>query len=125
MCEPTFARRIAMSLARLTFPILGAAVVGFTIGASGLAIAEFGMSGPGSQLGMPQYMKAESNAVAQLGDHEGVYVDKSTFKLHLGKPKATPPADALGKGAHEVSNGAIIYRSGGKLYLVDGTPDHE
>jgi len=113
-----------MSVARSTLPILGAAAIGFTIGASSLAIANFGLSGPGSQLGMPQYMKAETKAVAQLGDHEGVYVDKSTFNLHLGKPKgATPTADALGKGAHEVSNGAIIYRSGGKLYLVDGMPD--
>jgi len=114
-----------MSLGRSSLTILGAAAIGFTVGASSLAIANFGMSGPGSQLGMPQYMRAESKAVAELGDHEGVYVDKGTFKLHLGKPKATPSADALGKGAHEVANGAIIYRSGGKLYLVDGTPDHE
>jgi hypothetical protein len=114
-----------MSFARTSLPIIGAAALGFTIGASSLAIAQFGMSGPGSQLGMPQYMRAESKAIAELGDHEGVYVDKGTFKLHLGKPKAIPAADALGKGAHEVANGAIIYRSGGKLYLVDGTPDHE
>ena len=115
-----------MSFPRTTLPILGGAAIGFTIGASSLAIANFGLSGPGSQLGMPQYMKAETKAVAQLGDHEGVYVDKSTFNLHLGKPKgATPAADALSKGAHEVSNGAIIYRSGGKLYLVDGMPDRE
>jgi hypothetical protein len=111
-----------MSPARTTFLAMTAGVVGFTIGASGLAIANFGMSGPGSQLGMPQYMKADTAAVAELGNNEGVYVDKSTFKLHLGKPKATPTAEALGKGAHEVTNGAIIYRSGGKLYLVDATP---
>jgi hypothetical protein len=42
-------------------------------------------------------------------------VDKGTFKLHLGKPKANPSADALAKGAHEVTNGAIIYRSGGNF----------
>jgi hypothetical protein len=115
-----------MSFARSTLPILGAAAIGFTLGATSLAVANFGLSGPGSQLGMPQYMKAETKAVAQLGDHEGIYVDKSTFNLHMGKPKgAAPTADALGKGAHEVSNGAIIYRSGGKLYLVDGMPDHE
>jgi len=114
-----------MSLARSTLAIIGGAAAGFVLGVSSLAIADFGMSGPGSQLGMPQYMRAESKAMAELADHEGVYVDRSTFKLHLGKPKATPTADALGKGAHEVTNGAIIYRSGGKLYLVDGTPDHE
>jgi len=114
-----------MSLARSTLLMLGGAAIGFSLGASGLAIAEFGMSGPGSQLGMPQYMKADTAVVAELGNNEGVYVDKSTFKLHMGKPKATPSADALGKGAHEVANGAIIYRSGGKLYLVDGTPASE
>ena len=114
-----------MPLIRSTLPILGAAVAGFTLGASGFALAEFGMSGPGSQLGMPQYMRAESKAVAELGDHEGVYVNKSDFKLHMGKPKATPSAETLKKGAEEVKNGAIIYRSGGKLYLVDGTPDRQ
>jgi hypothetical protein len=114
-----------MSVARSTLLIIGAGVAGFTIGASSLAIAQFGMSGPGSQLGMPQYMRAETKAVAELGDHQGVYVDKATYKLHLGKPKANPTAEDLGKGGHEVTNGAIIYRSGGKLYLVDGTPDHE
>jgi len=114
-----------MSSPPSSLAIIGAAVAGFTVGASSLAIAEFGMSGPGSQLGMPQYMRAESKSVAQLGDHQGVYVDKSDFNLHLGKPKAIPSAEALGKGAHQVANGAIIYRSGSNLYLVDGKPDHE
>jgi hypothetical protein len=114
-----------MSLARSTLPIIAAAAIGLTVGASGLAVAQFGMSGPGSQLGMPQYMKADTKAVAELGNNEGVYVDKATFKLHMGKPKATPSPEALGKSAHEVSNGAIIYRAGGKLYLVDATPATE
>jgi hypothetical protein len=116
---------MAMSLAKSSLVALAAGVVGVTLGAGGMAIAQFGMSGPGSQLGMPQYMKAETTAVAELGNNEGVYVDKTTFKLHMGKPKATPNADVLGKGGHEVSNGAIIYRSGGKLYLVDATPASE
>jgi len=116
---------MAMSLAKSSLLAVGAAALGATIGASGLALAQFGMSGPGSQLGMPQYMKAETTAVAELGNNEGVYVDKTTFKLQMGKPKASPSPDVLGKGAHEVSNGAIIYRSGGKLYLVDATPATE
>src|SRR5262245_31070146 len=114
-----------MSLARSSLHTIAAAAIGFTVGASGPAIAEFGRSGPGSQLGMPQYMKADTKAVAELSNNEGVYVDKATFKLHLGKPKATPSPEALGKSAHEVSNGAIIYRAGGKLYLVDAMPETE
>jgi hypothetical protein len=117
--------RNTMSLSRSTLPVIGAAAVGFSLGASGFAVAQFGMSGPGSQLGMPQYMRAESQAIAELGDHEGVYVNRTTYKLHLGKPKGNPATEALTKGGHEVSNGAIIYRSGGKLYLVDGTPDQQ
>jgi hypothetical protein len=114
-----------MSPSKTTSLAIGAAVLGFTVGASGFATADFGMSGPGSQLGMPQYMKSDANALAELGNNEGIYVDKTTFKLHMGKPKANPTSDALAKGAHEVSSGAIIYRHDGKLYLVDGKPATE
>jgi hypothetical protein len=100
----------------------GAAALGFTIGASGLAIAQFGMSGPGSQLGMPQYMKTDTQALAELGNNEGVYVDRTTFKLHMGKPKGNPTAEILKTGAKEVSAGAIIFRHDGKLYIVDAKP---
>jgi hypothetical protein len=66
----------AMSPSKASVLAIGAAVLGFTIGVSGLAVADFGMSGPGSQLGMPQYMKADSKAVAELGNNEGVYETK-------------------------------------------------
>jgi len=42
----------AMSSSKASVLAIGAAVLGFTIGVSGLAVADFGMSGPGSQLGM-------------------------------------------------------------------------
>jgi hypothetical protein len=84
---------------------------GFTIGASGLAIAQFGMSGPGSQLGMPQYMRAELKPSLSSAPMKGVYVAKGTFKLHLGKPNAPRAQTALGKDAH-----------GGKKWLVDPLP---
>ena len=114
-----------MSTSKATSLAIGAAVLGFTIGVSGLAIANFGMSGPGSQLGMPQYMKTDSQAIAELGNNEGVYVDKTTFKLHLGKPKAIPASEVLAKSAHEVSNGAIIFRHDGKVFLMDAKPATE
>jgi hypothetical protein len=112
-----------MSLKHSTLLTAGAAAVGFTVAASGLAVAQqWGLTGPGSQLGMPQWMRAESKAVAELGNNEGIYVDKNTFKLHLGKPKDHPNAEALREGAKEVAHGAIIFRSDGKLYIVDGKP---
>jgi hypothetical protein len=95
---------------------------GIAIGAAGVALADFGLSGPGSQLGMPQYMRAESKALATLDDGEGVFVNKSTFGLHLGKPKTALTEAALDKAGQQVSNGAVIVRKGGKLYLVDAVP---
>ena len=107
-----------MSLGRSSLTILGAAAIGFTVGASSLAIANFGMSGPGSQLGMPSYMKGAPTGLAELGNGDAVFVENGTFKLHLGKGE-TPPDQIAKMGAKEVAHGAIIFRSGDKLYIVD------
>jgi hypothetical protein len=37
----------------------------------------------------------------------------------MGKPKISVPTEALKNAAHEVSEGAIIVRHEGKLYIVD------
>jgi hypothetical protein len=75
-----------MSLSRTTTLAIGT-VIGFTIGASGLA---------------------------------------TSFQLRIGDAKA--PGEVMGEitklGGKEVANGAIIVRSGDKLYLVDGKPTH-
>jgi len=97
--------------------LIGTAVIGLSIATAGLAIAF-------SEMGMPMYMKG-SDAVAELGNNEGVYVDKGTFKLRVGAAK-TAEGDTMSQitkmGGKEVANGAIIVRAGGKLYLVDGKP---
>ena len=77
-----------MSLARSSLVAIAAAVVGATVGASGMAIAQFGMSGPGSQLGMPQYMKADTSAVAELGNNEGVYVESRRLQTPFGQTES-------------------------------------
>jgi hypothetical protein len=99
--------------------IAGAVLTGLTIGAAGIAIGQqWGITGPGSQIGMPSYMNGQTQDLVALGDNQGVFVDKGTFKLHLGA--GAPNADQIAKmGAQEVENGAIIFRSGGKLYIVD------
>ena len=99
------------------FLTIGMTMIGLSIAASGLAVAF-------SELGMPMYMKG-SDAVAELGNNEGVYVEKGTFKLRIGAAKAAE-GDTMAQitklGGKEVSNGAIIVRAGGKLFLVDGKP---
>jgi hypothetical protein len=47
------------------------------LGISALAAAQFGLSGPGSQLGMPQYMRAETKPIVELQNNEGIYVNKA------------------------------------------------
>jgi hypothetical protein len=99
------------------FLTVGMTVIGLSIASSGLAVAF-------SELGMPMYMKGADTA-AELGNNEGVYVDKGSFKLRIGAAKAAD-GDTLAQitkmGGKEVSNGAIIVRAGGKLFLVDGKP---
>jgi hypothetical protein len=99
--------------------IIGSAMFALAISASGAAISQqWGMSGPGSSLGMPSYMKGEATGLAELGNGDSVFVEKGTFKLHLGKGE-TPPDQIAKMGAKEVGHGAIIFRSGDKLYIVD------
>ena len=92
---------------------LSGVAFGLAIGVTGSAIA---------QLGMPMYMKSEVDAVATLANNEGVYVDKGTFRLRIGTAKADPMPQITQMGGKEVANGAIIVRTGGKLYIVDGKP---
>jgi hypothetical protein len=51
----------------------------------------------------------------------GFYVNKSTFSVHMGRPKNIVPTEALKNAAHEVSEGAIIVRHDGKLYVIDAS----
>jgi len=99
--------------------IAGTALAGVAIGAAGIAIGQqWGLTGPGSQLGMPSYMNGQASDLVALGDNQGVFVDKGTFKLRIGN--GTPTDDQVAKmNAHEVEHGAIIFRHAGKLYIVD------
>jgi hypothetical protein len=106
-------------LSKSNLLILGAAAIGLASTAGFAVGQQFGLSGPGSQLGMPQYMRGGTpTALAALGNNQGIYVEKDTFQINMGSGEATPEHIARMK-AQEVSHGAIIFRSGDKLYLVD------
>src|SRR5215467_3526531 len=60
---------------------------------------------------------SEPSPLGALASNEGIYVDVNDFKIQKGAAK-TDPADRLSKsGAREVGDGAIIFRSGNKLYI--------
>ena len=60
--------------------------------------------------------------VDKLASNEGILVDMKEFKIHKGTAKGDPAAQLAKAGAKEVTEGAIIFRSGDKLYIVDGKP---
>lgn len=57
-----------------------------------------------------------------LSSNEGIYVDPKSFNIAKGLAKTDPSAQLMKLGAREVSSGAIIFRAGDKLYLVDADP---
>ena len=58
----------------------------------------------------------------QLASNEGIYVDMKGFKIAKGAAEGNPTALIEKMGAKKVSDGAIIFRSGNDLYIVDGMP---
>ena len=108
---------------RTFFAIVAATALGLVAGASTLAVAQFNpwnnnvvnMRSMTDNWGPP-------STVGQLASNEGIYVDMKEFKINKGVAKGDPQAQIAKSGAREVSDGAIIFRSGNKLYIVDGRP---
>jgi hypothetical protein len=96
-----------MSLPKSTWLVIGLATIGLVSGAATLAIAQ----------------APSKDVISKLENNQGVFVDKKSFDVVKGSAKTDNPVATLTKmGAREVSAGAIIFRSGDKLYIVDGTP---
>jgi hypothetical protein len=115
-------RRSEMS-ERTLLTIGVAAALGIVAGASTLAVAQFN---PWNNNNVNMRSLTDNwsapNAVGQLASNEGIYVDVKEFKINKGAAKSDPQAQIAKSGAREVSDGAIIFRSGDKLYIVDGRP---
>lgn len=96
-----------MSMSKGTWIVIGFVMVGLASGATTLAIAQ----------------APSQNVISKLDNNQGIFVDKMSFDVVKGSAKTDNPVATLTKmGAREVSAGAIIFRSGDKLYTVDGTP---
>ena len=63
-----------------------------------------------------------ATASEDLVNNEGIFVDKNTFKVVRGMAKGDPSAQIAKLGARPANEGAIIFRSGDKLYVVDAVP---
>jgi hypothetical protein len=96
---------LAMSPSKVTLLVLGVAAVGLAAAVSKFATAA-----------------TEHVKMGDLKANEGIFVDPKGFSIIKGLAQGDPSAQIMKLGAREVTNGAIIFRSGEKLYLVDANP---
>src|SRR5215831_6783062 len=58
--------------------------------------------------------------VLAIPDNDSVYIDAKSFEIVPGKGKGDAGAQIKDLGARELGTGAIIIRSGNKLYIAEG-----
>jgi hypothetical protein len=78
-----------------------------------------------STVAMAQAPGAKSTEAATIGEGEAIMVSPKTGTVHKSHTKvsAAKHEAAMGKGARELK-GAVIYRQGGKLYMME-EPNNE
>jgi hypothetical protein len=112
-------REKAMSTTRTNFVIIVAAAA-VAVGST-LAVAQW-QNSPLMKSFSDNWTSSSSNGLGQLASNEGIYVDVKDFKVMKGQAKGDPSAQIAKLGARKVSDGAIIFRSGDALYIVDSKP---
>src|SRR5260370_24693098 len=55
---------------------------------------------------------------AAIADNDSIYIDGKTFAITQGRAKGDTSAQIEALGARDLGPGAIIFRSGEKLYIV-------
>jgi hypothetical protein len=94
-----------MSVSKLVTTAVVIAGVSVVAGTSKLALAQ-----------------QSSNVLGDLTSGQAIFADGKTFKIATGKTTGDITAQLAALGAKEVTGGAIIVRSGDKLYIVEGKP---
>jgi hypothetical protein len=112
-----------MSLSKRTL-LAVVASTGVCIGAATLAVAQFSpwQNSPLMRGSSNDWSSSSQDVLGQLGSNEGIYVDTKGFKIAKGAAKGDASQQVEKLGAREVTDGAIIFRAGEKLYIVDGRP---
>jgi len=110
-----------MSASRSALLAIGAgAALGLIIGST-MAIAQW-QNSPLMRGFTDNWSSGSQNVVGQLASNEGIYVDIKDFNIMKGAAKGDPAAQITKMGARKVSDGAIIFRHGDALYIVDSKP---
>jgi hypothetical protein len=104
---------------RSTLLAIGAATALGIVTGGTFAVAQFS---PLMRGFTDNWSSGSQNVVGQLASNEGIYVDMKDFNITKGISKGDPAAQITKLGARKVSDGAIIFRSGEALYIVDSKP---
>jgi hypothetical protein len=108
---------------RSLFEIGAATVVSLVVVGSTVAFAQFNpWNNNNVRMRSMTDNWSEPNPLGALASNEGIYVNVQDFQIAKGAAKGDPSAQISKSGAREVADGAIIFRSGNKLYIVDGKP---
>jgi hypothetical protein len=114
-----------MSLSKRTLLAVGTTTaICIAVGAATLAVAQYSpwQDSPLMRGSSNDWSSSNQDVLGQLGSNEGIYVDMKGFKISKGAAKGDASKHVAKLGAREVTNGAIIFRAGDKLYIVDGSP---
>ena len=70
---------------------------------------------------------AKSQEVTTVGEGEAVMIGPKGQRLHKSKAKvsAAQHEAAMKKGAREVKPGAVLYKQGGKLYMIEDSANEK
>jgi hypothetical protein len=70
---------------------------------------------------------AKSQEVTTMGEGEAVMIGPKGQRLHKSKAKvsAAQHEAAMKKGAREVKPGAVLYKQGGKLYMIEDSANEK
>jgi hypothetical protein len=70
---------------------------------------------------------AKSSEAATIGEGEAVMIGPKGQRMHKSKVKvsAAQHEAAMKKGAREVKPGAVIYKQGGKLYMLEDSANEK
>jgi len=112
-----------MSRSKRTWHAIGVATALIVIaGATSLAIAFDPWQDSPLMKSMSNYWAPNNDqpTLGQLGNNEAIVVDLKGFNISKAGAKGDTSGHVDKLHAREVAEGAIIFRSGDKLYIVDG-----
>jgi hypothetical protein len=65
---------------------------------------------------------AQLEQIGSLSNNEGIVVDVTTFKVVRGAASSDQAARIAALNAKQIADGAILFRTGDKLYIMDARP---